>query len=86
MEKFAVDINVKSFKGNDKWSHRIKNTFLNSGSKWSDVVEKKVKGEIAEVVENYKGNIEEMIISEKSGFLNGLVSVIEEMISSGESV
>lgn len=49
-EKFSVNINVSKFRGNRKWSDRMKSVFLSQGAKWSEQVEKKVKLAVAEAV------------------------------------
>lgn len=42
-EEYGVNLNVPSFRGNQKWSDRVKNCFLSQGKPWSDSVEKRVK-------------------------------------------
>lgn len=68
------------FRGNEKWSERIKQTFLSQGMRWTDMIERKVKLVVANAIPESIDDIDNVTIKEKSGFLNGLVSVIEKMI------
>ncbi len=78
--EFSVDINRQQFKGNKKWSERMKNTFLSQGSQWNDEVEEKVKYIIAQTIPSKITESNDILISEKSGFLNGLVTALETML------
>lgn len=49
--RYGVSILSPKFKGNDKWSNRLRETFKHQGKPWSDQIEAKVKAEIAELVE-----------------------------------
>lgn len=49
--KYGVSILSPKFKGNDKWSERMKETFRHQGKPWSDQIEAAVKSDIAELVE-----------------------------------
>lgn len=50
-DKYGVSILSPKFKGNDKWSDRMKETFRHQGKPWSDQIEAAVKMDIAELVE-----------------------------------
>jgi hypothetical protein len=50
--RYGVSILSPKFKGNAKWSDRLRAAFKHQGKTWSDAVEMKVKGEIAELVES----------------------------------
>src|SRR5699024_5648588 len=82
LEKFGVDINTPQFKGNKKWSDRLKETFLSQGSRWTETVEFKVKFEVANCIPESNEIIrsEDVIIPQKSSFISGLVSAIEIML------
>lgn len=79
-EEFGVDVRSSVFRGNEKWSERIKQTFLSQGMRWTDMIERKVKLVVANAIPESIDDIDNVTIKEKSGFLNGLVSVIEKMI------
>lgn len=49
--RYGVSTLAPKFKGNDKWSNRLKETFKHQGKPWSEQIEAKVKTEIAELVE-----------------------------------
>lgn len=78
-KEFSVSLD-STFRGNKKWSDRVKNTFLSQGSRWTDVVEKKAKDTVARCVSSYEGKIDDILIGQKSGFLQGLVTAIEKML------
>lgn len=82
LEKFGVNINTPQFKGNKKWSDRLKETFLSQGSRWTETVEFKVKFEVANCIPESNEIIrsEDVIIPQKSSFISGLVSAIEIML------
>ena len=79
-----MDLKARDFRGNGKWSNRMKKTFLAQGSKWTDSVERDVKLLVAECIarRNTK-NVESILIKEKAGFLNGLVTALERMVAEG---
>ena len=76
---FGIDVNVKEFGGNEKWSERMKKVFLSQGSRWNDKIEQQVKLAIANALPE-EGKIDEVIIEQKSGFLNGVVNALESML------
>ena len=78
--EFGINILVKNFRGNEKWSKRAKRTFLSQGLRWTEALEKKVKHVVANSIPLNIKDIDEVIITEKTGFLNGLVSIIEDML------
>ena len=80
LEKFNIDIGVSEFKSNRKWSERMKNVFLSKGVRWTDQVEKQLKLLVAETIPSEIDSIEDVLILQKSGFMNGLAAVIENMI------
>jgi hypothetical protein len=51
LNKYGVSTASPRFKGNRKWSDRLRETFKHQGKPWSDVMEMRVKADIAELVE-----------------------------------
>ena len=49
--KYGVSTASPKFKGNLKWSDRLRSTFRHQGKVWSDQVEARVKTDVAELVE-----------------------------------
>lgn len=78
-EGFGIDINVSEFGGNEKWSDRMRKTFLAQGSRWTDKIEQDVKMAVAKAIPE-NGRITDIVIRQKSGFLTGLVNAIEAML------
>ena len=83
MDEFSVDLSVSSFRGREKWSERMKNTFLSQGSRWDEATEKKAKLIVAECLpaEISSGTLRTVLIEQKAGFLTGLTTAIENMFS-----
>jgi AAA15 family ATPase/GTPase/5S rRNA maturation endonuclease (ribonuclease M5) len=76
-EIFAVNIDVNEFKGNAKWSDRLKNVFLSQGVLWNEQIEKKVKLTVAESIPA-DANI--ALNEHKRGSIDALVSAVENML------
>lgn len=79
-DKYSVNINVRDFRGQLKWSERMKNTFLSQGSQWNDSIKEKVKMDVANSIPEKISEIDNVLISQKSGFIQGLVIAIENML------
>lgn len=82
LEHYNVNIKTKEFKGKGKWSNRMKNTFLAQGSKWTESIEKEVKLLVADCIANRNTKkVESVLIKEKAGFIDGLVTALERMLA-----
>lgn len=82
-EEYNVDIMDKTiFKGNKKWSDKLKDAFLSRGVNWTDTIEEKVKMIVANSIPDSIGNIKEILIEQKSGFIQGLSDALEAMLES----
>ncbi len=77
--KYAVDMNKSSFRGNKKWSERVKETFVTNGHRWGDRIENEIKMLVAHSVYECD-NIDNILIPQKSGFIDGLIISIENML------
>lgn len=80
-DKYGVNICCKEFHNNNKWSDRMKNVFLSQGSHWNDKIEQEIKFLIAN---NLPNDIDEILVPQKSGFIDGLIIIIEKMLNSNE--
>ena len=78
--EYSVSISVPQFRGSEKWSDRVKTTFLSQGNRWTDQIEMKVKRTVANCVSSFEGELDDLIISQKSSFLSGLTTAVEKMI------
>lgn len=76
-DNFGVTVDCKDFKGNKKWSDRMRECFYSQGSPWNDTIEKQVKWSIANTLPD---SIEEILIEQKSGFIDGLINIIESSL------
>lgn len=80
-KEFGCDLSlIPDFKKNGKWSERVKASFKKTGKPWNDSVEKKVKAFVVEEIKKQK-EIDDILISQKQDFLNGLIDSIENMIT-----
>ena len=76
--RYGVSLLSPKFKGNDKWSDRLKAAFKHQGKTWSDAVETKIKGEIAELVET---NPAAALNSHKRSSFDALVTALETKLN-----
>ena len=82
-EEYNVYIMDKTiFKGNKKWSDKLKDAFLSRGVNWTDTIEEKVKMIVTNSIPDSIGNIKEILIEQKSGFIQGLSDALEAMLES----
>lgn len=77
LNDYGVDINVTQFRGNSKWSDRMRNVFLSQGKNWNENIEAKVKHTVAESI---KENLENALCTHKRGSIDALVKTLERMI------
>ena len=75
--EFGVLLKGAKFRGNKKWSDRVKNVFLDQGKRWNDKVESKVKYIVAEAVKDSPGNA---LNEHKRNSIDALVKNLEELI------
>lgn len=80
LEKFGVNINCAEFRGNAKWSERMRQAFLSQGTRWTDTIESKVKISVANGIPDQISEINDVVIPQKSGLLKG-VAAIDRLIS-----
>lgn len=75
---YGVSLDSPKFKGNFKWSERMKSTFKHQGKTWSDSVEMKLKSDIAELVE---ASPERSLNSHRQSVMDALVLALEMKLS-----
>lgn len=76
--RYGVSLLSPRFKGNDKWSNRLRETFKHQGKPWSAQIEAKLKTEIAELVETNPGSA--LNLHKRSSF-DTLVQALEAKLS-----
>lgn len=77
LKEFGIDINNKKFRGNSKWSVRIREVFLSEGKPWNEGIEKKLKFIIAKCVQD---NPEKSLCPHKRSSIDALVAALERRI------
>lgn len=80
LENFQTNINDPLFRNNKKWSDRVKDIRLSQGGPWTESIEKKIKFAVADAIPETILNLDDVIIMQKSGFLNGCVEALERML------
>jgi putative ATP-dependent endonuclease of OLD family len=75
--KYRVSTLAPQFKGNRKWSDRLRETFKNQGKPWSDTIEMKVKRDVAELVD---GSSSSALNEHHRGPIDALIGAIEEKL------
>jgi putative ATP-dependent endonuclease of the OLD family len=73
----GVDLTSTKFRGNDKWSQRLRTTFLDQGKLFNEALLTKTKYLIAKAVAR---NPQNALNSHKSNSIHALVSALERMI------
>jgi putative ATP-dependent endonuclease of OLD family len=75
--KYGASTLAPQFKGNRKWSDRLRETFKNQGKPWSDVIEMKVKRDVAELVDSNPGAA---LNVHHRGPIDALISAVEDKL------
>jgi len=79
LSKYGVDLSTKQFKTNNKWSERMKATFMGQGKPWDDAIEKEVKYFVADLTLK---NPQSALNPHKKNSIEALVTAVENMIQS----
>lgn len=78
LEEFGVSIAVREFRGNGKWSDRLKQCFLAQGKQWNDRIEKQVKFTVAEALPE---DPDRALNPYKRSSIDALARALETMLS-----
>lgn len=73
-DKYEVGLDRSSFRNNNKWSNRMRDTFLSQGKQWNEKFEEILKGEIAEIIAQ---NPEQALNPHKRSSIDALVAALE---------
>jgi putative ATP-dependent endonuclease of OLD family len=80
--EYGVDLTKPEFKGNEKWSSRIKDCFMSQGKDFNDTLLAKVKFTVAKAVERAPANA---LHPQKRGSIDGLVAALEKAVATPRS-
>lgn len=75
--KYGVSTASPKFKGNQKWSVRMRETFKHQGKPWSDTIEAKVKAGISELI---AANPSQALNAHKRSSFDALVASLESKL------
>ncbi|MFN3701586.1 MAG: ATP-dependent nuclease [Alphaproteobacteria bacterium] len=78
LDVYGVDLNVTAFRGNQKWSDRVKSCFQSQGKLFDKNTKEKVKRTVSECISN---NVNNALCPHKRGCVDGLVSSLERLIA-----
>src|SRR6476469_4294857 len=76
--QFGIKLNCSEFKNNNKWSDRLKKTFLSQGKNWNIKMESQVKAIVAEQVNN---NPDNSLNLHKRSSIDTLIQALEEKLN-----
>jgi len=79
LENYGVNLEVKQFRGNKKWSDRMKSAFTSQGKPFGELVEKKVKTFVAKAVADKPANA---LHQHKRSAVDALAVALESLIES----
>lgn len=76
--RYGVSTLAPQFKGNRKWSDRLRDTFKNQGKTWSDFIEMRVKQEVAQLVD---ANPATALNGHHRGPIDALIAALESKLN-----
>jgi predicted ATP-dependent endonuclease of OLD family len=79
LSKYGVDLGSSQFRGNKKWSERMKSVFMDQGKPWNDAIKKEIKFFIADLVSK---NPKTALHQHKRNSIDALVTAVEGFIQS----
>lgn len=79
LEDYGVNLDCPEFRGNKKWSDRVRQAFLTQGKPWNNGVESRVKHTVANCVKNKPENA---LNPYKRSPIDALVVSLETMVGS----
>ncbi len=79
LSKYGVDLSSSQFRGNKKWSERMKSVFMDQGKPWNDAIKKEIKLFIADLVSK---NPKTALHQHKRNSIDALVTAVEGIIQS----
>lgn len=80
-KQYGVNINIRSFDSvRKKWSDRMKNIFEIDGKLWNESIEKKLKFIVANSIENFESNIDQIFISNRTVSLDTLIQNLQNLL------
>jgi hypothetical protein len=72
-----VNISVPAFRGNTKWSNRMRQVFLGQGKPWTEKIEAQVKNTVAQSISK---DILNSLNQHKRNSIDSLVIALENLL------
>lgn len=79
LDHFGVNLECREFRGNLKWSDRVRQVFLAQGKQWNNGIESRVKFTVANCVRSNPNNA---LSQHKRDSIDALVASLEAMVRS----
>ena len=79
LSEFGVNLNSTAFKGNKKWSERMKSVFMDQGKPWNEVILRRVKATVAEAVTKRPNDC---LNQHKRNSIDALIVALENIVRS----
>jgi AAA15 family ATPase/GTPase len=79
LDKFGVNIDSQKFRGNSKWSDRMKDVFFDQGKPWNDLIKSQVKNHVADCV---RKNPAASLNQHKRNSIDAVTNSLELMVKS----
>ena len=79
LQEYGVDLSERKFRGNKKWSERMRDVFMAQGKPWDNSVEKEVKAFVANAVVS---NPKNALHPHKRNSIDALVIALESLVQS----
>jgi putative ATP-dependent endonuclease of the OLD family len=81
-DEFGVDLSLNSFRGNGKWSDRVRGVFDRTGKPWSDRIKARVKAQVAKAA---AGQPKKALNQHKRASIDALVTALEQKLAAAQS-
>ena len=79
-EEYGVDLSIMpQFKNNNKWSIRLKNSFIASGKPYDEDMEKEIKSKIVDEIKK-EDKIDAILDEHKRNSIDALANAISKLI------
>ena len=79
-EEYGVDLSIlPQFKNNNKWSIRLKNSFISSGKPYDETMEKEIKSKIVDEIKKEE-KIDIILNEHKRNSIDALANAISKLI------
>jgi hypothetical protein len=80
LSKFYLNIESSAFRGNKKWSEKLKSLAISAGTDLTDSLKNEIKVAIAESIPSNINSIDDIFIKERLHVVESIVTAVEQML------